>query len=224
MNQPHESKKFIVLARFIMVALCLIVVGCRPSSNIDCEAITSGIPKEVPFDALNQDTIAEWVQESYQIPLNEVSIPDPAGNWTPVADVSWQTSQSMYQGEFSDGSLINIRLSWNRDNTLTADDIVRCLGEPDSYLTLYVSRQFELLLFYPERGLVVGSGSDTFFDVPPTSIETTPVHYFFSVRPNRLERVLSDTYSNNEGSLEFYLKHSRPWGNGWSDVTIERFD
>jgi hypothetical protein len=204
---------------YFFFALTFCLLGCRSGSTVDCETITSVIPEEVPFDALTRVTIKEWVQQTYQIQASEVSIPDPADNWTPVADVSWRTSSGMYQGEVGDSSLINIRLSWNGDYGLKADDVVRCLGNPQSYLALYVPKQFEMLLFYPERGLVVGSGSDTLFNAPPSSVENTPVRYFLFVRPNDLEMVLSDAYPNNEGNLQFNLDNSHEWID-WSDLIV----
>ena len=145
--------KFTLLLLLVMSVL----VGCQQRIAVSCDSIQNAMITEIDFDAITKENISSWIYDAQSI-SGTLQIETAESNLGPVADVAWETTNEDYQAKFEGEHLVKVMLFWDKENPPTGTEIINCIGAPEYYQADYIDRWFEVVLFYPQEGLILRGG------------------------------------------------------------------
>jgi len=143
-----------------------------------------------------------------------------------TSQIKWQFMSSLYRAEFKENQLLLIRTEL-LENTISAESVVQCFGEPEFYLS-YQSLSGEtgflvLELWYPQQGLVFRGEQNVDWRTLATVSPTMEMSNLYITQPNNIEEIAKQT-SPTDNNSEMRLQLLRQWSGSFQDVEVLDLD
>lgn len=226
----------IQLCHYLLVTLLL--VSCSipfPGETRECDRILEPPLITADLDALDPESIVQWVLDNYQVDPDEVRRYEYVDSEM-TKSVSWEVDGTGHSAAFHGARLRSISVNW-KSSRPTANEVIDCIGAPDFYGAYWGPAieggdYFELELWYPDEGLLVRSfRTDPLFHLLPSlSREQVPevdgnevMTELVVVPSGTLTEVLSSTYFPRSARVKkVSLEIVKPWPYEWGDIEITR--
>ena len=203
-----------MLRRLYMIWLCLfapILTGCNQfglGARIECADIHNDFESGFPFDWDSAASRTQWIATNYGISKSEIR---ESGPW-----LYWSKGQTQYAFTTDGPRVIK---SWARDPGVR--DVIRCLGDPETYQAFKETDRYVLILWYPKRATSFeasyrqyGKLAESPFGLD-SGIWTSQV-----VRPGDLASMLEDANPNPDWVHLRDVAMARPWPGDIKTISI----
>ncbi len=223
-------KHYLVHCISLLISASLLL-SCVPSTSrqqSDCASVVDPKLTTFSFDQVSVQDVQLWLQHQYGLSENDIRVTrrprDPQSAYWEW-QIDWRANDIDYGVAFDgeDQSNATLFARWH-NGAPTVGDALRCLGKPAWYRT-YLDRYpeaiwIQLELWYPNRGLVIGShveGSTSRFD------EATELSRMTYVRPGSESELIPRVWAVQPATETYdrILNSLRPWPGEIKDVTID---
>jgi len=149
--------------------------------------------------------------------------------FTPLASsflvAKWTTDRERYEALFQEDRLLRIYVRWSQPLPSFAQ-IVECLGSPDLYSAVYQQsevQEFNLGLWYLERGFVVDGYSFHDHFQPPEVTPNYPMRGFTVVAPGNPEQMISGVYLDGDAATvqAEVMRLLKPWPGSIDAIEVD---
>lgn len=139
--------KMILLAFFVGV----LFTGCRPQifgSQVNCSDISENFETAIPFLAIQNSLDNKWITSNYNISPSAIRFFSGTVAGKQQIGFDWTKGRTQYEMELA---VPYLSKTWKPD--ITVDDVIRCMGNPQSYQAFKLADRYSLVLWYPKQSV-----------------------------------------------------------------------
>lgn len=152
---------YLILAMLFLVA-CVNVQPENPTP-IDCSALSQlNLTNWAQTVSTSPDGVLAWIERTYEVDSEKIITGHQSNIQADSASdtYSWDTDNGSYDLTMVDGSTAQI-VFYSQGGSLIVADVIKCLGQPASYVPLFSdfygqnSLTVNVTLLYPRSGILV---------------------------------------------------------------------
>ncbi len=204
-----------------VISGCSPLFGDKPMPCGDLLAITS---KASDLGSLQLNNANKWIQSNFTLSgdVSADTYSGPAGGYTAVR--SWTSDSERHDAYFIGSRGASVRVSLE-GHTLTASNVLECLGEPDTFIAYRATggerQSFIFELWYPDKGVLLRGEQFHGTQTNPSHVTPdTKVHFLSITTPTTVEE-MSTLTSPTSANAQTRLEILRPWTSNWEEMTFE---
>lgn len=206
----------------LLLSATFIFIFLSQKDPTQCETLLDYRPTELLDKGQSRQEIENWVRTTYELQPNEVeSFVSSTRN--DIALIRWEKAGYDYQIAFSISEVrvqsIQISLPDGFFNTtISGEQLVQCVGEPESYRFSYVIGEISggiYQIWYPQKGIMF-QGVEPRQQTMNNSLDNNIVfnqYTFTRAQSNTTEMVLEILYGSSEEIIQSWITTIDPWEN-----------
>lgn len=177
-------------------------------ARMECANIYNDFESGFPFDWEAARSRTQWIATYYGISKSEIR---ESGPW-----LYWSKGQTQYAFTTDGPRVIK---SWGRDPVVR--DVIRCLGDPETYQAFKETDRYVLVLWYPKRATSFEASYRHFSKLAesPFSLDSE-VWMSQVVRPGSFASMLEDATPNLNWVHLRDVAMARPWPSDIRTISI----
>lgn len=207
--------------RIVTLLFVLQIASCAsPTSSFTCSDIEQSPLRALDYGVDDPPTVLQKVADAF--PLQQSDLTYEPYDEDPDSGVAvWDASTyGSYNAMFRNGVVTKVYLFFDNNRGPRMQQVLDCLGKPAKYLAVYkpdIENQFQLSLWYPDRGMVALS---TKFGGarPPSVTGDTQVSALSFQRPGSIEEMIAAEFGYVHQDL---LQSLKPWPGSLDRIVVD---
>lgn len=198
--------------------------SCAPTSPAKCDALQLSALEAMVREQISPEQIATQVMAAYSVSRDAIVEYQEA---TPnLVAVDWNTRGQGFSALFDNGRLRKID-QYFHDTKVTVDDLLACLGQPDSYSATFrwgpERRVLDLSLYYPQQGLIASAYVFTRANAAPSIDGGLTIDWLAVTEPGDIRQVMasSHTYPQSPDTLDEMLQQISRWPGSLDLIVVD---
>lgn len=206
----------------IAVLLALQTASCISplSMSFTCSDIEQTPLRALDYGVDDPTTVLKKVADKFRLQQTDITY-EPYYEDPNSGVAVWNASiYGTYNAMFRNEVLTNVNLFFNKNLGPSIQQVLNCLGEPDKYRAVYrpdVKNQFNLSLWYPDKGIVVTTyefgGSR-----PPAITSNAPIRMLSVQEPGSIEAMIIAEYGYLHQDL---LQSLKAWPGSLEQIVVD---